>query len=318
MKKFVSDINRQFQDARIWGQGSFMHVCFESVGCRFRKQGYCLMCDYGIGKNVDCNKAVAILEDAVGKWPQHVDRLLLGTCGSILDQVEMSRETLGAILKSVTKMNVAHVLLETHYTTIDEDVLNFIRNALPNKEIYIEMGFESANPKVLQKSFRKYMDLSQLKKAMEMISGYDIHTILNVFLGAPFLSEQQQIDDTYMSIKWALENGAAEVVVFPANIKPGTEMWEMYRNGNYNRISHKEVIGLLSRLNEKELERVSISWYGDRQNAGIDMDILPPIVPDGFNETLVNFYQDFMSDFNGIYRINLIKQMKEKLEATSQ
>lgn len=317
MKKFVSNINRQFHDARIWGQGSFMHVCFESVGCRFRKQGYCLMCDYGIGKNVDCNKAVAILEDAVRKWPQHVDRLLLGTCGSILDQAEMSRETLGVILNSVAKMNVAHVLLETHYTTIDEDVLNFIRNALPNKEIYIEMGFESANPKVLQKSLRKYMDLSQLKKSMEMISGYGIHTILNVFLGAPFLSEQQQIDDTYMSIKWALENGAAEVVVFPANIKPGTEMWEMYKNGNYNRISHKEVIWLLSRLNEQELERVSISWYGDRQNAGIDMDILPPIIPDGFNETLVNFYQDFMSNFNGVYRINLIKLMKKKLERTS-
>lgn len=317
MKKLVANVNRQFHDARIWGQGSFMHVCFESIGCRFRKQGYCLMCDYGAGENVDAHKAVTILESAVNKWPQPVNRLLLGTCGSILDQSEMSRETLTVILKCVSKMNIAHVLLETHYTTINEDVLAFLCEALPQKEIYLEMGFESANSEVLRKSLRKFMDLSQLKKSMALISEYGIHTILNVFLGAPFLSEQQQIDDTYMSIKWALKNGAAEVVIFPANIKPGTEMWEMYRIGNYNRISHKEVIGLLSRLGEQELERVSISWYGDRQNAGIDVDILPPIVPNGFNETFVNFYQDFMSNFSGAYRINLVRQMQEKLEAIS-
>lgn len=313
MKDNVSNSKRQFHNARIWGYGSFMHVCFESVGCRFRKHGYCLICDYGAGKNVKAQTAIKILNEAVEKWPYKVDRLLLGTCGSILDPVEMSRDTLCSILNSVSRMKAEHVLLETHYTTICEEVLDLVHQALPHKKIYIEMGLESANPEVLEKSIRKYMDLSLLQKSMRVIADHGMNTILNVFLGAPFLTEQEQIDDAYAAIRWALHNGASEVVIFPANLKPGTELWDMYQAGRYHRISHRLVLALLARLNEQELECISVSWYGDRQYAGIDTDILAPSVPDGCQIELMDFYRAFMQNFNGLYRKQLIRQIQETI-----
>lgn len=303
--------SRDISISKVWGNGDFVHVCFESQGCRFRKQGYCVMCDYGAGRNITAEEAIESLDRTLKQWPVPARRLLLGTCGSILDEAEMDRKTLGQILTYLCTTDIDYFIFETHYSTVSDSVLTFLKRMLPGKKIAVEMGFESADPGVLKYSLKKNMNLEQLKHSVGKMKEYGIDVILNVFLGAPGLSAKEQLRDALNSVNWAYACGACEVVIFPANIKPGTRLWEMYHTGEYKRISHWLLVELLDRLPDEQLGAAAISWYGDRQESGIDMDIIPPEACDECRPLLMKFYQEFMRDFSAFYRRILIKELKE-------
>lgn len=301
---------RAIRPCEVWGHGDFLHVCFSSVGCRFRKSGYCTMCDYGGNRNVTSDEAISGLRDALNEAECSVREILLGTCGSILDEEEMTWETLSVILDEVYRSGVPTVILETHYTTVTLENLARIREALPDREVIIELGLESSNPWVLEHSICKYMNLNALSNTVELIRRFGMETVLNVFLGAPFLSIRNQIRDAHAAIAWAATHGASRVVVFPANIKPNTLLWKLWQDGSYRRISHWMLIELLSELERPLLEKVELSWYGDRQDKGQAVQILPPEDCPACHVRLMDFYQAFMENFDPMYRQQLLEQLR--------
>lgn len=293
----------------VWGHGDFLHICFSSVGCQYRKAGYCTMCDYGGGRNITAEEAVSGFEKAIENTPHVVREVLLGTCGSILDEYEMAPQVLTALLEAVFNHGIPSIILETHYTTVTQAILEKIQQALPGREIIIELGFESSDPNVLKYSLCKYMDLNALADTIRQIKNFGMSPVLNVFLGAPFLTAEEQILDAEKSITWAVAHGASRVVVFPANIKPNTLLWKLYQEGEYKRISHWELIELLSRLDDVLLEKVEISWYGDRQEAGRNIQVLPPSSCLRCQPILMSFYQAFMENFDPKQRRKLLKRL---------
>lgn len=297
----------------VWGHGDFLHICFSSVGCRFRKAGYCTMCDYGGNRNITADEAVSGFKKALEDAPGTVREVLLGTCGSILDKQEMDPQVLAALLEAVSESAIPSVILETHYTTVTQAALKHIKEALPGRELVIELGFESANPDILEHSLCKFMDLDALSNIIRQINDCGISPVLNVFLGAPFLTPEEQIQDAEKSIAWAVAHGASRVVVFPANIKPNTLLWKLHQEGTYDRISHWMLIELLSRLDDALLEKVELSWYGDRQNAGRDMHILPPTSCPRCQSILMSFYRAFMENFDPKRRRLLLEQLDAKV-----
>lgn len=270
------------------------------------------MCDYGAGHNVTAKEAIGALKSALRNWPVKVRCLLLGACGSILDKQEVEQEVLTGILEYLRGTDIESFVFETHYTTVSDRTLKHLKSILPGKQICVEMGFESSNADVLKKSLNKYMDLDQLEQTMDRIRAFGMKPILNVFLGAPGLSPAAQLEDAVNSINWAFEHGAWETVIFPANIKPGTKLWELFASGAYKPVSHWLLIELLSRLTEEQLGRTAVSWYGDRQAKGIDLDIIPPQACEACIPVLMEFYDLFMKDFNPVYRANLLKMLREK------
>ena len=271
------------------------------------------MCDYGGGENITAEEAVSGFQRAIENAPQTVREVLLGTCGSILDEREMSPQVMAALLKAVFQSGIPSVILETHYTTVTATILEKIRQAMPGREVVIELGFESSNPAVLEKSLCKYMNLETLADKMQLIQKFGMSPVLNVFLGAPFLTAEAQIRDAEESIAWAVEHGASRVVVFPANIKPNTLLWRLYQTGSYERISHWELIELLSRLDDILLEKVELSWYGDRQEAGRCIQILPPLSCRCCRPVLMSFYQAFMERFDLKWGRNLLEQLDSQI-----
>lgn len=294
---------------RIWGAGSFAHICFESPGCKFRKKGYCIMCDYGAGHKLSVAEAVSFFTKAVSEWPVPIKRLLLGTCGSILDEEEFSHEALLAIVKIVQETHIESVIFETHYSTVKNDLLHYLSEHLQGKHIAIELGFESSNQDILKNNLRKYMDLNKLADTISLIKKYDISPILNVFLGSPGLTSKEQMDDTLQSIRWAYTHGASEVVIFPANVKPGTGLWHQFIEGSYKVPSSWLLVEVLNRLSNEELETTSISWFGDRQQRGEDIDIIPPKTCPKCDGQLHDFFSCYMSVFSATERRRLLNQI---------
>lgn len=306
---------KHFADAmltpcEVWGRGGFLHLCFSSIGCRFRKAGHCTMCNYGYGANVSAEEAICHIDRALDEHREPVEELLLGTCGSILDEEEMPWTVLEKILRRLAQEELPTIILETHYTTITQQKLCRIRELLPKSEVVIELGFESANPKVLKESLKKYLDLDRLAQTIALIKQENMGVVLNAFLGAPKLSAREQIADTKAAVEWAVTHGADRVVVFPANIKPNTELWDMYQRGEYNRVSHWALIELLDQLDDNLLARVELSWYGDRQSLGKSLDAIPPESCPACNEEVFSFYQSFVECIDPHKRRLLLKKVR--------
>lgn len=300
---------RPLRPLEVWGDNAFLHICFSSIGCQFRKAGYCTVCDYGGDRNLTQEEAVDGLRRALAEHPVPVLEILLGTYGSILDECEFPHEVLRAVLKVIHASSIPTVILETHYTTVTDETLARVAQCLPNREVMIELGLESSNPEVLEHSLGKYMDLDALTKAARRIQRYGMHPMMNIFLGAPFLSPEEQLRDARSALEWAVECGAERVVIFPANIKPNTLLWRLWKDGIYSRISHWMLIELLSGLDDALLERVDLSWYGDRQDAGRHTYAVPPSCCQQCGPELMEFYRQFMAERSAECRRALLGQL---------
>ena len=293
----------------VWYRAGFLQVCFSSVGCRFRESGFCTYCDYGGNRNLTLEEATEGLKEILSQMKDPVREILLGTFGSILDPREMSPDILLSVLSVVRASRIPTVILETHSATISDPVLNLLQKALPGQELVIEMGLESSNPDVLENSLGKSMDLAVLERNIELIHQHRMSVVLNVFVGAPFLTPEEQVEDAVRSTEWAVQHGSDRVVLFPCNLKPNTLLWQLWKQGRYQRISHWLLIEVLQRLPDSLLNRVELSWFGDRQQAGRDLYALPPVSCPECHDRLMHFYQDFLADFDATHRRSLLKQL---------
>lgn len=287
-----------------------LQCCIESQGCRFSKEyGSCIMCDYGTGVNLTPNELKEVLEKELQPALKGVDRLLIGTYGSILDTYEISSECFDVILDFVEKQNLKTIIFETHYDTVTTKILQKIQDKLsPKFNVAIEMGYESYNQSVLNNCLQKNLQLDQLLYAMNLIHRYSFEVILNVLLGSPFMSTPVQLHDALKSIDWAFKNGADWVVIFPCNIKPFTVLYELYKFEFYQRISHWLVIDFLRRVPDKYLSKISLSWYGDRDNFYDDksLKLIPPEDCKDCHDKLFEFYEKFMKNRSATVRKMLL------------
>ena len=276
-----------------WRNGPFMRMSFSSPGCRYK----CIMCNYGSGTKLTPDEIPAIMKGPLQEVRDtHVNEVLIGTYGSILDPYEMSLDTLSAICAELRAVpEIATVILETRYDMICDDDLNTLRTELlPDKELIIEMGLESANDDIRAR-LHKDIDLNGFKRSIDCIHSHGIGVEVNVLLGAPGLSMHDQmldILDAVITVMWALDVANADgVTIFPVNVKTGTPLHAMYENGKYAPPYGWAGIEILNTLPSDYWPRISFSWYGDPQSIGDGSNVVaPPIMCDHCRDLLVDFY----------------------------
>lgn len=292
----------------------FVHCCIESQGCRYsREAGACIMCDYGAGRNLTPQELAQALEE-VRPFAGKLDTLLLGSYGSVLDPSEISEDCFDVLLTFLKSFPVPHIIFETHCDTVTSEKLAQIRAALPERKVTIEMGYESCDPYVLHTCLRKALDLDQLRQSISRIHEMGMKVCLNAFLGAPFLCPSDQLESARQSVLWAVEQGADSIVVFPANIKPFTLLYELYQRGLYQPLSHWMLPALFRCISEEALERVSLSWYGERENfyENNAFALIPPQACDCCENVLFAFYRAFLREPSPVRRSQLVRELWER------
>ena len=276
----------------------FIHCCIQSRGCRYsRNAGACIMCDYGIGCNVSAEELALALEKELAPCVPYTDKMLFGTYGSIFDESEISAECLDVILDFIRKYQIPTVIFETHCETVSEAKLQWIKESIsPDTDVIIEMGYETCDTYVLHRCLNKVLELEVLEKAIDLVETMEMSVCLNVFVGAPFLNASDQMETACKSIQWAVERKVDSLVLFPANIKPFTLLHKLYLAGQYQSVSQWMLPLLFSELTEDVLERISLSWYGDRQNfyENNEYPLLPPEDCESCHDELFSFYGDFL------------------------
>lgn len=292
-----------------------VHLCFDSPGCRFSLHGdSCIMCDYGRGHELSAEDVHRYFSRGPHKERAAIvsaDCILVGSHGSIFDSAEIPPSVLDAILEALAALRATCIIFETHYTTVDAALLKRARSALDARDLVIEMGLESADRHVLHDILHKPVDLVGIEHAIDTAHSCGFGASLNVLLGSPGLAPHEQLSDSLDTIRWAFDHGADSVVLFPVNVKPFTPLYGLYAAGKYTPPSQWLLIELLSLLEAAELERLTLSWYGERggfYGEGVPANVPPSSCPVCRDE-LESFYVDFLRAGTGAERKSLIGEL---------
>lgn len=305
-KRFTNKKYSTFLDNNI------LQICFYSTGCRYSRSGGCIICDYGESRRENLNPSDIrkITQNIFNNLQEKPSVLLLNSLGSVLDELEMPKENIIVLLDEIAKIDINIIVFETHYSTINENILQLIKQKLKNKEIGIELGFESSNKDYREKYLNKIIDNDKFIEKINLIKSYGFSVECNVIFGMPFLSVQEQIQDTLQSINWCFKNNIDEVNLFPINIKPYTLLYKLYKEGKYQPVYHKNFIEVLKRIPKLYLDKIHLAWYGNRQLYYDGKQTILPICETDEYHKIMNFYKNFNSNRDKEYRSILLKNFK--------
>ena len=247
-------------------QSGIAQVWLQTPPCRYSQMGRCTVCNYWKGNRIP-NVLDELTENCV--IPEDCDKLLINTCGSCLDPYELSLNDQEKLWNWINKQNCQVVILETHANTLKPDVVAHIRERIPNKRLYFEIGIESVSRDILFYCLNKDMPEIPLAKIVAFVHGFDGKLIVNVTLGAPFLNQKEQVNDAINSIQTLMEMGVDYITLLPINLKPYTLTKLMYEKGLYELVTGNMIIDVLSGIAPKYLPKVELSWYGDRSEVGL-------------------------------------------------
>ncbi len=241
--------------------GKTVQIWIHSGACRFSRQGGCTSCDYLEG--VTGSNQLAAFEKAMGEMQDDTDTIVLNTCGSVLDEMELKWDVLIHIVNLIKKAAVKTLVLETHIMTIHEEILKTLQGVKGDLDIYFEVGIESLNDEVIRFILNKIPFQRDIKGMIDTIHKYGFHVTGNVMVGFPFMDRDMQIYDGLETIRTLFSYGIDFMVLFPVNIKKYTLMHHLYEKGIYKRPDGRILLDILLEMTEEKLEYINVAWYGE-------------------------------------------------------
>jgi len=207
------------------------HIAFKSKGCPNYFNGSCTMCYYGTDwKDLSPDETKKAFNDAISKKTKPIKILFICSYGSIMDDREFSEESFKALINEIKKIEtIKTLIIETHYETISKTKLEYLKNTLPNIYVTFEMGFETADPEIRKKCLLKNIDNNDFSETIKLIHSYKMGVLINILVGIPFLTPEEQLSDALKSIEWGIENKVNEIVLFPINVKKDTVLYKFYQ-----------------------------------------------------------------------------------------
>jgi hypothetical protein len=206
---------------------------------------------------------ISYVEQGLQEIPEKVHSLLISPSGSFMDELEVPAAARDAILQRIYNKGCHTYSLETRSETISEANVSAIRRSLGDREVLTYMGLETASQWVSMYSLNKGLDIKSFTRSTATLDSYGIHTIANVLLGAPFLSQRMAIEDTLNTIDWALTHkGVKRCCLFPVNIKKNTVIDWLFQKRHYSPPSLWSLVDVLLRLGpEVASNKIEIAWY---------------------------------------------------------
>lgn len=328
----------------------YAQLSFITSGCNL---GQCCFCTYGAANHelkpqIVTNEMEKFIKQ-IESYDKPIYSVLFDSIGSILDPSEFSSQCLDAVFAKLDDLfmrvpTISDIAFETHYQTLgsfDENGNYIASNAInklidfkkqhPNIDTFIiELGFESENSELRDHLLFKHIDNDTYKQSIEYLHQNGINVDVNIMATLPFLSKQEQINNSTYSIIEALKPfkdngfGANNVILFPLNIRENTfcdyvfKSTDKYQKANpkFNRPNWLDtnfpIWSLVATLKnlidlgyEDLLSQVSVAWFGNHTIRKTDIE------PTDWQYTYDAFveYRKNLEGKNN--RVNIIKQLSQ-------
>lgn len=247
----------------------YVQLWVQTEACRHSKLGRCTVCNYWNGRH--CH---GVVDELIARAQLPADRctLLLNTCGSCLDSLELCQEEQDKLFAWIARHPYGRVILETHTDTLNQETVERVCQAFQKQEVFFEFGIESASPDVLFYCLNRRDSKRRLPAIVDTVHQCGAFCIANVLLGSPFLSRQEQIEDAVQTIQALRRQGVDYIVLFPVNIKPHTLQQFLHQHHQYDVVCGDMIVNVLSHFPADELPRIDVVWYGEHQ----EENTIPP------------------------------------------
>jgi archaeosine synthase beta-subunit len=241
--------------------GNYVEIWFRTGGCTWDHAGGCTMCNYGFGAPVSAIGAVESVAAALDALEEHPHELMISPSGGMWDSGEVPTDALAPIYALAGAAGPRRFLVETRSETISAERLTQMRVALPDTEIAVEVGLESAFDPVLAYCVNKGSTAAAFVSASKTVRAGGADMYANVSLGTAFLDRTTAVHDAVDTVRWALDNGADTAVLFPLHIKPYTLLAFLADRGRYQQVTLWDLVDALQALGPELARRIEIAWY---------------------------------------------------------
>lgn len=247
---------------RLFRAADYVQLWVQTEACRNSKRGSCTVCNYWSGK-----RCPGIVDELIARDPLPTDchTLLLNTCGSCLDPLELFQDEQDRLFAWIAQHSYKRIILETHADTLNQEAIKRVRHSFQNQEVFFEFGIESTSADTLFYCLNKRAPQKSVPEIVEMVHQYGAFCIANVLLGMPFLSRQEQVEDAVRTIQELLRQGADYIALFPVNIKVCTLPYFLRQHHQYDAVCGDMIVDVLAQFPADELPRIDVVWYGEHQ-----------------------------------------------------
>lgn len=253
---------------------NYAEIWIPTRGCTWDKQGFCTACNYGAPYEIDTKSMIHSVKTALSKLSIKPTTLLISSF-SVLDEREIPKEARVEIFKLLSKTDIPNIICETRPETVSRSIIEECVDTLGDKKFHVEIGVESMGDFIRRWCFNKGVDKATIIDAINNIHDGGGHSLINLMVGAPFLSISEIVTDTVNSINEAIYIGADNIVLFPVHIKPNTLVKWLFDNDLYTPSSLWALIEVMRRLDNELLPRVTYAWIEKKEYPGMSETYAP-------------------------------------------
>lgn len=157
--------------------------------------------------------------------------------GNYANSVETASIAQITILRLAAQIKgIERITIESRPQYLTESILKEYANIISqhNIELEIGMGFEAVDDVVRNICINKGEDLNDFKRAVGLMTSYNIRSLAYVLLKPPFLTEGEAIDLAIQSIMCATELGFQRISLEPMSIHRFTVVDALAKTNSYH------------------------------------------------------------------------------------
>ncbi len=221
--------------------GHALSIVLATPGCTHARggKGGCTMCSYildGASQKVSAENLIQQFKHAMTSLEGLSGPISVKvyTSGSFLDPEEVPLEARVEILRVIAEDERIHqVVLESRPEFVTDEVAEFVRKSLGDKELEFAIGLESSDDRIRSLCINKGFSLSEFETALKNAADHDIGTRAYVLVKPPFLTERDALLDSVQTIIEVAKMGATTISVNPVNVQKHTLVERMWSRGHY-------------------------------------------------------------------------------------
>lgn len=215
-------------------------IFLRSTGCEWvRESGGCTMC----GFYCSTRRGVKVSDEDYINQIRYVAETVdlndypivaLYNDGNFLDVREMSfdaQKQISSILGGFP--GIRRLVIESRINDDSIEMAKKIKKLLPDTELQILFGFESANPEVMNLCINKGFTAQNYDHYLSKMNGSGVSFKPLLLLKPPFLTEQEAISDVVKTIGYLHARGIHSMDLEVTTVEKNTVVHELWKKGLY-------------------------------------------------------------------------------------
>jgi radical SAM enzyme (TIGR01210 family) len=172
--------------------------------------------------------------------------------GSLLDPAELDDDARRGILGLLNERpTVRKVILECRPELVTLDALRDVQAQLPDREIEVGLGHDSANEAVRELCLNKPVPPGCLQAAIDALHRVGMRALVYASVKPPFLTDEEAVADSVRTVNDAFDRGADAVSLEPVAVQQGTLVDLLHQRGAYTPASLWDVVTVIRRTHHR-------------------------------------------------------------------